>query len=420
MHLPAIPAFAFDQATRRIVMDPHDRDFGQDPYAVYAFLHAHAPVFYWKDYGHWFFTRYDDVNRLLRDKRFGREVKPGCVPDNGPRGDRSHLVDFDAFQKHSMLELEPPAHTRLRKLVNRAFVSRQVERLRPMIETLVHELIDAIEAEREADLIPALATPVPIMVIAEMMGVPREMAPQLLDWSHRMVAMHVHGTTRETEERANTATREFSDYIRGFVARRRTAPGDDLFSVLIAAHEDGERLSEPELVASAIQLLNAGHEATVHQTGNAICSILAQGGDPRRFFSDDPTSAATVEECLRFDPPLHLFKRYAYEPVEVAPETMPGLVIEPGRQVGLLLGAANRDPAAFADPHHFDPARADQKNVAFGAGIHFCIGAPLARLEMQLSLKILFERLPLLALAEPPVYRDTWHFHGLERVLCRW
>lgn len=159
-------------------------------------------------------------------------------------------------------------------------------------------------------------------------------------------------------------------------------------------------------------MLNAGHEATVHQAGNAVRAILAQGGDPRRFFETPEANVATVEECLRFDAPLHMFLRYAYEEIEAAP----GILVKPGEMVALLLGMANHDPSAFAGPDTFDPVRTDQKNVSFGAGIHFCIGAPLARLELQVSLKTLFERLPKLRLAEEPRFRDSYHFHGLERL----
>jgi unspecific monooxygenase len=154
----------------------------------------------------------------------------------------------------------------------------------------------------------------------------------------------------------------------------------------------------------------------VHQTGNAVKALLDQGGDPRRFFATPERTAATIEECLRFDAPLHMFRRYAYGDIEIAD----GVTVRSGEQVGLLLGCANRDPAAFVAPARFDPDRADQKTVSFGAGIHFCVGAPLARLELQVSLKTLFDRLPNLSLAEAPVYRDTYHFHGLERLDARW
>jgi unspecific monooxygenase len=405
------PWLAFDPSTRRLRLDPHEPAFFQNPYAAYAVMHGASNVFFWEEFGFWCFGGFDDVNRLLRDRRFGRQ-NPAGIPDRSSVGeDRTHLSSFDGIEANSMLELEPPVHTRLRTLVNRAFVSRQVERLRPRVEALANELIDRFEPG-QVDLLPAFASPLPITIIAEMLGVPVEMGPQLIDWSHRMVAMYMHGRTRETEETANRAARDFSDFLRRYVAERRKNSGDDLLSLLISAQEDNQKLSEDELVSSAILLLNAGHEATVHQTGNAMRAILAQGGDPRRFFSSPQTTIATVEECLRFDAPLHMFTRYAYEEIEV----VPGILVRPGETIGLLLGMANHDPAAFAEPLAFRPDRADQKNVSFGAGIHFCIGAPLARLELQVSLKTLFDRLPRLHLAEQPRFRDTYHFHGLERL----
>ncbi|MER9681271.1 cytochrome P450 [Mesorhizobium sp. M0184] len=408
------PYLAFDPASRRLRLDPHEPAFFQNPYEAYAFLHGASNAFFWEEFGFWCFGGFDDVNRLLRDRRFGRQNPAGIPDSRGIGQDRAHLSAFDGIEANSMLELEPPVHTRLRTLVNRAFVSRQVERLRPRVEALANELIDRFEPGR-VDLLPAFAAPLPITIIAEMLGVPVDMGPQLLDWSHRIVAMYMHGRTRETEDTANRAARDFSNFLRGYVAERRKRPGEDLLSLLIAAQEDGQKLSEDELVSSAILLLNAGHEATVHQTGNAVRSILAQGGDPRRFFASPEATAATVEECLRFDAPLHMFTRYVYQEVEARP----GIIVQPGETIGLLLGMANRDPTAFAEPLAFRPDRADQKNVSFGAGIHFCIGAPLARLELQVSLKTLFDRLPQLHLAEQPRFRDTYHFHGLETLAVR-
>lgn len=403
------------QQVRHVSLDPHLPAFVQDPYAAYAAFHAEAPIFFWEDYGLWCAADFATVNRLLRDRRLGRE-RPGGYMSVAAFGDRAHLADFDAVEAPSMLELEPPVHTRLRKLVNRAFVSRQVERLKPRVEALAGALVDRIEADGGTDLIPAFATPIPITIITEMLGVPTDYGNQLLDWSHRMVAMYMHGGGREKEESANRAACEFGEFVRRLAAEKRKVPGDDLLSVLTAAHESGEALSEGELVSSTILLLNAGHEATVHQIGNAVATILREGGDPRRFFATPEATAATIEECLRIDPPLHMFTRYAYEKVEVAD----GVQLEPGEEIGLLLGAANSDPEAFERPRAFLPSRADQKNVSFGAGIHFCIGAPLARLELQAALKVLFDRLPELTLAGAPRYRDTYHFHGLERLEVTW
>ena len=403
-------------ATRRVHIDPHDGRFIQDPYAAYAFLQGTAPVFFWEEYGFWCLAGYDEVNRALRDKRFGRERPGGYTASVTAEKDRTHLADFDALEAGSMLELEPPVHTRLRTLVNRAFVSRQVARLRSRIEQLANQLIDRFEDEAEIDLLPAFATPLPSIVIAEMLGVPTDMAGQLVEWSNRMVAMYMHAPTRATELAANAAARDFASFIRSEVERRRNGMVDDLLGLLVAARDGGDRLSDAELVSSAVLLLNAGHEATVHQIGNAVRTILAEGGDPRRFFETPEATAATVEECLRIDPPLHMFTRYASERVELTPEA----IIEPGQQIGLLLGAANNDPAAFDSPRSFLPGRPDQKNVSFGAGIHFCIGAPLARLELQVALKVLFDRLPTLRLAYEPAYRDSYHFHGLERLKVEW
>lgn len=406
---------AYDPEHRRLRLDPHEPAFVQNPHEAYAWLHAQGGTFFWEDYGFWCLGRYDDVNRLLRDRRFGRQKPEGAPDSQGNFSERGHLAHFDGIEANSMLELEPPVHTRLRTLVNRAFVSRQVERLRPRVEALANDLIDGFSKDGPVDLLPAYAAPLPITIIAEMLGVPVAMGPRLLDWSHDMVAMYMHGRTRETEDRADRAARDFADFLRGYVTERRRQPGDDLLSLLISAQEDGQKLSEDELISSTILLLNAGHEATVHQTGNAVATILASlpsPADRATLFATPEATQRAVEECLRIDAPLHMFTRYAYDTIDAAPD----VALKPGQQVGLLLGMANRDPAAFAEPNAFRPDRPDQKNVSFGAGIHFCIGAPLARLELQVSLRTLFDRVPGIVFAEPPRYRDTYHFHGLERL----
>ena len=294
-------------------------------------------------------------------------------------------------------------------------MSRRIERLRPRIAGLADELIDGFAAEGQAELIAAFATPIPVTIIAELLGVPAGEAPRLIDWSHHMVAMYTPRRNRAVENAAVAATGEFAVFLRDLVAERRRAPRDDLVSHLIAAEAAGDRLTEDELIAGCIQLLNAGHEATVHSIGNAVKAVLDSGLDPAGLFSGDNATAAVVEECLRFDPPLHFFDRYALEPLEVA-----GIPFRKGQKIGLLIGAANRDSARWAEPDRFDPARPPLAHLAFGAGIHFCIGAPLARLELNVALPILFGRLPGLRLAGPPRYRNSWHFRGLERVSVVW
>jgi cytochrome P450 len=406
----------FDATTSRVNIDPHSPEFYQDPYAAYAFLHEACPAFYWEEFGIWCFAGFDDVNRLLRDRTLGRENPDGPPAPQNPDQPRGHIAAFDGVEAHSLLEREPPVHTRLRTLINRAFVSRQVERLRPQIEALANRLIDGFEHQGTVDLLPAFATPIPVMIIADMLGIDHAMGPKLLEWSHDMVAMYMHGRSQETEHKANKAALEFSNFIRSESRARIGTDRDDLLTLLAAAGADGQKLTEDELISTAILLLNAGHEATVHQLGNGVKSILQSGLNPAELFQSDASSVATVEECIRFDAPLHMFTRYLYQPLELAN----GTTIAAGQQVGLLLGAANCDPRSFAEPLQFNPDRTDQKNTSFGAGIHFCIGAPLARLEMQIAMKVLFNRLPKLRLAEPPRYRDSYHFHGLESLVLRW
>jgi cytochrome P450 len=401
---------SIDVARRRVRLDPRDPNFFNHPYPAYAAIRESSPAFFWEDYGFWCFAGFADVSALLRDRRFGRKMVESTSRDSKP-----HLAPFNALERHSMLELEPPEHTRLRNLVNRAFVSRSIEKLAPQIERLAHERIDAFASVRSADLVTEFAGAIPVAVIADLLGVPREMGHELVNWSHRMVAMYQFGANREVEQRAAEAARAFADYVRGFARARRGDLGDDLVSQLLIAESDGGKLSEDELVATVILLLNAGHEATVQAIGNGVKTMLDQEVDAREAFASEGATAATVEELLRLDPPLHLFARYALEEVEFA-----GLRLRKGEQIGLLLGAANRDPARFPNPDVFDLTRTPNPHVSFGAGIHFCVGAPLARLELAVALPVLFARLPDLRLAEPPRYRDAFHFHGLEALRVEW
>ncbi|MEX0628889.1 MAG: cytochrome P450 [Cucumibacter sp.] len=397
--------------------DPREATFFQDPYAFDAERHAEGTAFYWADFGHWCFVGWGEVNALLRDRRFGRQIlHVASRAEVGLAEPKAHLKDFDGVEAHSLLELEPPEHTKLRSLVTRAFVSRHVERLRPVVEAFAHQLIDGFAGKGEVELIEAFAMPVPVTIIADMLGVPREMTGKLLDWSHTMVRMYMFSHSEADELAANRVAAEFRDYLKSLVAERRRAPREDLISHMITAEQDGGKLTEDELISTTILLLNAGHEATVHQTGNAVKTILHSGLDPKALFANPEAAAATVEECLRFDPPLHMFTRWALSDLTLEG----GIVLKKGDEIGLMLAAANRDPQRFPDPGRFDPARADNANVSFGAGIHFCIGAPLARIELQVALKVLFDRLPGLRLAGAPHYRDSYHFHGLDRLDLAW
>jgi len=384
---------------KKLTQSPTEPNFVQDPYPFYARARAAGPIVYWADYMMPVATTHEAVNTILRDRRFGREpITPRAIPD--------HLAPFYAVEAHSMLELEPPRHTRLRGLVLRAFTNRQIKALAPEITELTNTLIDAFP-NAPHDLLDTFCRPIPVIVIARLLGVPEAMAPDLLRWSNAMVMMYQAGRTGAQEDAAVTATTEFVTFMRSYVDQRRSDPRDDLISALIAAEEDGQRLTTDEMITTCILLLNAGHEATVHTLGNAVKLALETGARPGL----DP--APFVDEVLRFDPPLHLFTRWAYEDVEVA-----GHSFRRGDEVGLLLASAGRDVDVYQDADRFIPDRTDgPANLAFGAGLHFCVGAPLARLELQIALPILFERCPDLTLREAPSYADIYHFHGLSHLL---
>jgi cytochrome P450 len=419
MHTTDAPWLSIDARMKTASIDSSHPGFYGDPYAAYERIRAVAPVFYWREQRLWCFLNAADVGAVLKDRRFGRELlplpgQPALEPEIP-----EHLRAFHAFNRASMLEREAPVHTRLRNLVSRAFLTRSIDRLRPRIAALAAELLGQMRPAGEAELLFAFATPIPVTVIAELLGVPTAMAPQLLAWSHRMVAIYELGKTRATEDAAEAATREFSEFILGHIAERRRSPADDLITHLIASEAAGDRLSEEELVGTCILLLNAGHEATVHAIGNSVKTLLEQGTDPAAAFADDAATERTVEECLRFDPPLHLFRRFVQEDLEIA-----GVRLPRGTEVALLYGAANRDPARYEDADRFVPSRPTpggaSAHASFGGGIHFCIGAPLARLELQVALPALFRGLPGLRLKGAPRYKDAYHFHGLEALHVAW
>jgi cytochrome P450 len=396
-------------------LDPCDPAFVRDPYPRYASMRDLGRVFAWRQLGHRCVARYDDVNSLLRDRRFGRQIlHVASRAELGWPEPAGHLRPFHEFERHSLLELEPPRHTRLRGFVNAAFLPRQVDRAAPGIARLAHELVDGFAARGACDLVADYAAPLAVGVIAEFLGVPRDLGPRLLAWSHDMVAIYQARRDRAIEDRTVAATEEFSAFMRKFVAARRREPQDDFLSQLVTTTDGtGQGLTDDEITTMGILLLNAGHEATVHALGNGVRAILDHVPDAADAVVADP--AGHVEEMLRFDPPLHMFTRYALDDVDVAGERF-----RKGDVIGLLLAAANRDPTKFARPDVFAATRSPNPHVSFGAGIHACVGAPLARLEMQVALRVLFERLPGLRIQEPPRARDAWHFRGLEALRIGW
>lgn len=383
---------------QNISQSPTDPDFVQNPYPFYDRARDLGDFVWWDDYNMACAVSHKTVHAVLRDRRMGRECPPELAPDVPP-----HLQPFYDVEAHSMLELEPPRHTRLRALVLRAFTSRTIAAMAPDIRALCHSLIDDFPSG-PFDLLTTYAQPVPVVIISRLLGVPEDRADDLVRWSNAMVAMYQARRTREIETDAIAATNDFVAFMRGYIAKRRKTPTDDLISTLIAAEADGERLSEDELITTCILLLNAGHEATVHTLGNGTKTLLQHGVVE--------ISDASVEEIIRYDPPLHMFTRWVYEDVMIGNHSF-----KRGDQIACLLAAANRDPAAYPDPNRFDPNRKAVQNTSFGGGIHFCVGAPLARLELKIALQVLFERCPKLSLADTPQYGDVYHFHGLERLM---
>ncbi|MXQ07691.1 cytochrome P450 [Alphaproteobacteria bacterium GH1-50] len=383
---------------------PTEPGFVQNPYPFYARLRAMGDFVYWDEYGMPMATTHEAVMAVLKHRDMGREVPPGQQKPVRPE-----LRPFYDVEAHSMLEREPPDHTRLRGLVLRAFTKRRILHLAPEISQTADHLLSKAPSG-PFDLLDVFARQLPVIVIARLLGVPESLAPELLEWSNRMVAMYQARRTPEIEADAACAAAEFAEFVRSYVEVRRRQPADDLISHLIAAEEGGEKLTTDELITTCILLLNAGHEATVHSLGNAVVQLWNFAGRDEALAPE--AIEGTVEECLRFDPPLHMFTRHVYKPVEIL-----GQRFDPGDEVGCLLASACRDDAVWPDGDVFDPFRPIRANASFGGGIHFCVGAPLARLEMQIALPILFARFRNLELIEPPRVANLYHFRGREKLM---
>jgi cytochrome P450 len=394
----------------RVHLNPRDPHFYNNPYPYYDALRALPQPFYWEDFNLWCFARWEDVNALFRDRRFGRQITHLRSRDElGWPPIPDELKPFYAVDDATMIQMEPPGHTRLRSLVQKAFMARQIEGLRPRLQALCDQLVDDMLAQGDADLINAYATPVPVIAIAEMLGVPADKKDDLLSWSHAMVAMYELGRTHAQEQLAVQATHEFYGYLADLVAARRKQPTDDLITRLIEAEEQGDKLTEHELISGCTQILNAGHEATVNVVGNGVLALMRHREQWERLVADPSLSKSAIEELMRFDTPLHLFTRWVLEDLDYK-----GHTFKFGDTIALLLGSANRDPARFPNPDALDITRADNAHVSFGGGIHFCVGAPLARLELDISLSTLARRMPNLHVVEAPEYRNAFAFHGLK------
>ncbi|MGY1619171.1 cytochrome P450 [Geodermatophilus sp. SYSU D00691] len=376
-----------------------------DPYPSFARARAAAPVQWHDGLGLWLAFTHAESNAVLRDRRLGRIWR-----DKEPA---ERFGQFNLIHRNAILEMEPPEHTRLRRLISAAFARGHVERLRPWVQQLADSLVDEL-VERSAgrdgvDVLAGMAEQLPVAVIAELLGVPEADRPLLRPWSNAIVKMYEYGRTEQVEQAAEQAAAEFVEYLRALAAERRKALGDDLVSHLVTVRDtEGDRLTEDELVTTCILLLNAGHEATVNVSGNGLLALLEHPGQLARLRADPALLPTAIEELMRFDSPLQLFERTATEDVEIG-----GVTVGRGQKIAALLGAANRDPAVFADPDSLDVGRTDNPHISFGAGVHFCIGAPLARVELQASFGALLRRTSALDLARPARRRPEFVIRGL-------
>jgi cytochrome P450 len=386
--------------------DPWSAEFVADPYEAYAVLRREAPVFFHEPTGQWVMSRYSDVNALLRDRRLGRShLHVGSHEEFGQKQEPEFLAPFWNLIRAGMLDVEPPDHTRLRRLVSKAFTPRMAEGLRARIREIAEDLVRDLVANGGGDLLAEVAEPLPVTVIADMLGIPDGDRGLLRPWSAQICGMFELDPPEETQRTAVRAAVEFSGYLRDLARARRTAPGEDLISALGRV----EGLSEDDLVGTCVLLLNAGHEATVNATGNAWWALFRNPGELERLRADHGLVPAAVEELLRYDTPAPMFERWVLEDIEVA-----GVTVPRGSEVALQFASANRDPDVFADPGVLDLSRDPNPHLGFGAGIHFCLGAPLARIELAESLGALLRGAPGLRLSAEPAWKPGFVLRGLE------
>jgi cytochrome P450 len=395
--------------------DPHDIGFIGNPYPVYARLRESGPIHYFADTNQWIVPRYEDVGRLLRDRRFGRTYHHMATHAEMGRPDEPEWHGpFWRLIRAGILDMEPPDHTRVRTLVNKAFTPRRVQGLRPFVQRIADGLVDRVAGVGEFDLIREVAEPLPVTVIAELLGVPESDRHLLRPWSGEICRMYELNPTDEDARAAVGASEEFSEYLRELSRERRRRPSEDLISALTQVVEEGEKLTEQELIGTCVLILNAGHEATVNVTGNGWWALFRNPSQLAGLREDHSLVPRAIEELMRYDTPLQMFERWVLEDVEIH-----GQQVARGQELALLFGSANRDPAVFDEPDDLDVAREQNPHMSFGAGIHFCLGAPLARIELESSFGTLLRRLPAMELVEEPEWKPNYIIRGLKELTVR-
>lgn len=383
----------------------NDKNFLVDPYPELAKLRAAGKPIWHEDTNMYLAGCYEDANATLRNKSLGRIFKA--------KEPESEWHTFNWLHADSILDSEPPKHTRLRALVSKAFNKNVIEGQRGIIEKIVNQLIDDIKVKSENfDLISDFAEPLPVKVIVALLGFPESEEYLLRPWSQAIVKMYEVNPSEEAKANAKKAAAEFAAYVKDLADKRKESPGSDLISDLVRVEEQGEKLNTQELIATCVLLLNAGHEASVNGFGNGMVALLERE-DQFKLLRENPDqlAATAIEEFLRFDAPLHLFERTATADTEVG-----GITIKKGQKIAALLGSANRDGEVFASADSMDITRDPNPHIGFGAGIHFCLGGPLARLEMGIALPKLVKAFPDMKIASEPTRRPTFVLRGYEKV----
>ena len=375
--------------------EPTNPEFLQNPYPTYAKMRAEEPIAFFDKWGVWLVTKHEDVTALLRDKRLGRiihHIEPKKTPSNP-----EHTA-FNNIQLGSLLEIEPPDHTRIKVVMQDVFTPKRVRSLESKIVALVNRLIDDLESreQRQANLLTDYAETIPVTVIADLLGVPDIDRHKLVPWSKQIIGMFEPERTVEGEQAACNAAEEFSSYLKGLIQEKTLTPTDDLISGLVEfRNSEPEKISEQEIINNCILLLNAGHEAVVNVIGNGMLALLKHPDELAKLRMQPDLTPLAIEEMMRFDTPLQFFDRYVLEDM-----TYKGFDFKKGDKLSLFYASANHDEEVFVNPERFDVSRDPNPHVAFGLGTHYCIGAPLARLELTTAFNILLERLPKLALVD--------------------
>lgn len=399
------------------MFDAYDPEFLADPYPTYARIRNETPVFFDDNWGLTFIARHEGVTAVLKDReRFGRDFRHRMGVDE---------VDQDAYKRiyppqwptwteyirESFIDLEPPRHTRLRRLVSKAFTRRSSEAFRPQLEQAADTILDRVVESGSVEVISEYATPIPLAMIAQLMGIPAEDHALLVDWSNLIVRVFDEGVTPAEGDLAEQATKDFVAYLEDVLTQRRAKPGEDLISTMLEVEDSGDTLTDAEIVGTSILALNAGHEATVHAIGN---SLLALGRDPHSYqqlVSGEADVSTTVDEVLRFDSPLQMFERWVLEETSID-----GHLLARGSKVGLLFGSANHDDSVFEASESLDLARAPNPHVSFGAGVHHCVGAPLAKVELEVAMGRFAKRVRAIELKETADRIESLVFRGVRRL----